>query len=441
MTSFVPSVSRIDCEVCCESVIIIVTCPYCKYNSCLVCFDKFLQTCKDVVPTCMNCNKNLSTSFLYRTSVKLYNNFQEYRASLIFNREKGLLPQSQEKAKKMKTVEEFKNMDKELADQIREYQQKINELRECRAELSLEIKRLQDPNDVKAQDKAKKFQGLCPYPDCKGTILYSTEHRKYFCGLCDKIVCRTCRQIYHNGDCKEEDIQLAKIMLECKQCPGCQVPVNKISGCPQIFCTCCRVFFDWDTLQITNPEHKHNPDYIEMKNRLGDVVDRPLADHCGNVDYDSFRRKFRHLLKPEDYKMLEQAFILRGHIEDNVLPKYQAEEYNIQTYEAYRIKYLTNETDDSKWAAYIKKKEKEREKKREYYNVLRSFSDLSREIFNSMYESTHWPDFAKFVIQIPELREYTNECFSNLKKIFKNEVPVITNDWKIIVPGERRKKE
>lgn len=50
-------------------------------------------------------------------------------------------------------------------------------------------------------------------------------------------------------------------------CPGCKIPIHKISGCYQMWCTLCCTAFDWASGQLLGARSFHNPHYSDYHGR------------------------------------------------------------------------------------------------------------------------------------------------------------------------------
>ena len=49
-----------------------------------------------------------------------------------------------------------------------------------------------------------------------------------------------------------------------RNCPKCYIPILKIDGCDQMFCTACKTTFSWNSGRIYNDnEFHHNPHYLD----------------------------------------------------------------------------------------------------------------------------------------------------------------------------------
>lgn len=115
-----------------------------------------------------------------------------------------------------------------------------------------------------------RVNGHCPKLECEGVLIGT-----WICKLCSSVLCDKCsmhKKDYHR--CKKEDL-LTKIQIDMdsKPCPKCRVPVFKVSGCDDMFCTQCHVFFSWRTLRIIRSHIPHNPHFAQMRDELGLPLD------------------------------------------------------------------------------------------------------------------------------------------------------------------------
>lgn len=80
------------------------------------------------------------------------------------------------------------------------------------------------------------------------------------CDYCHKKACIKCLNYEHDGDCKQEDLELAKYYMEnCQRCPESGHWITKKSGCDDMYCTYCGAMFSFNTGErISNT--KHNPE-------------------------------------------------------------------------------------------------------------------------------------------------------------------------------------
>ena len=192
-----------DCSICCETLNKTtrkkIICPYCRFVSCLACFRRYLMGTINM--DCMSCHHNLHISFIYNVTPKVFYNreYRRKRADDLFEREKSLLPQSQDAVKIELRCREIKDeiaLDNKL---INELHQKIDYTRNNMGELIRkllfidphhyydEIRKLKNTIQRKREEirrlrdhktpviHKKNFIMPCPANDCRGFL--SEEYR------------------------------------------------------------------------------------------------------------------------------------------------------------------------------------------------------------------------------------------------------------------------
>ena len=92
------------------------------------------------------------------------------------------------------------------------------------------------------------------------------------CLICQTINCYECKETLKQDQvdahiCDADLLKTIKLVTKnSKPCPSCKVPIEKINGCDQMFCTNCKTAFDWKTNQIVLGKI-HNPHYFDyLKN-------------------------------------------------------------------------------------------------------------------------------------------------------------------------------
>ncbi|GFY52583.1 ATP-dependent RNA helicase DEAH12, chloroplastic [Trichonephila inaurata madagascariensis] len=102
----------------------------------------------------------------------------------------------------------------------------------------------------------------CPSPDCHRIYRISRTGGEFLCLGCKNVICTRCQTFYHYGlSCelfqnieKDEDYSLKSWMKEDvasrKQCPYCQIVIEKESGCNHMECANCKKHLCWLCLEI-----------------------------------------------------------------------------------------------------------------------------------------------------------------------------------------------
>jgi len=217
MSNPTPLVKK-SCDICCSNRTTFIKCPYCPFESCSDCSQKYLLD--NIVSKCMSCSKQWSYEFIQNNfSVTFVNTkYKKHREDILLNKEKSLLPNTQ-------IIFEKKKKEKEL-------QAELEKIREREEFLKMKLHRLQrqSTSDVYVGRKNKIHN--CIEKDCRGFL---TENNTSImtCGVCSIKVCKSCRE--PTGDehkCDPNIVEnLKAIEKECKPCPKCSSMIYFISGC------------------------------------------------------------------------------------------------------------------------------------------------------------------------------------------------------------------
>jgi hypothetical protein len=70
------------------------------------------------------------------------------------------------------------------------------------------------------------------------------------CEKCDSVSCESCHQLFHDGDCEEENLKLLESTVghggsTFRNCPKCDELIFKNEGCENMFCWNCSITFNW----------------------------------------------------------------------------------------------------------------------------------------------------------------------------------------------------
>jgi hypothetical protein len=225
-----------------------------------------------------SCAKEWSRKFLREsfTNNFLTSVYKEHIETILFDKEKALLPATQPLVEEKVRV---KNIKKEM----REIDNLINDLYKQKKQLEHRLyNRGNDDYNVKEEEKGHRFVRQCPADGCRGFL--STQWK---CGLCEKWTCPDCHELKgFNRDCEHtcdpNSVATAKLLSsDSKPCPKCQCLIFKIEGCDQMWCTQCRTAFSWKTGRLET--RIHNPHYYEWQRKNnGGVAPRVAGDvECG----------------------------------------------------------------------------------------------------------------------------------------------------------------
>lgn len=415
------------CSICAEERKTWVECPKCAFKCCRGCVKTYLLGLPEITPKCMSCSIRWTYDFIAdNTDEKFHNHeYRDHRSKIIFEREKSLLPDTQDYVVQYREQQKLQSKADKLSERIKKLETKTRELKLRRYNL---LEQLTVEENCKVQVKSKKFLGHCNVPDCKGFL--EDGEKGIVCGLCKQEVCKDCRQKKNDEHtCKQEDVETAKFITSTtKPCPNCHIPIFKTEGCDQMYCVQCHTAFSWKTGALEKGVI-HNPHYYEYMRRMnGGVMPRQAGDVvCGGpVELPVV---FQHLNKLNVVSsVFESAHQLATHIRVVELPRYRP--HNGGTNLDLRIKYLAEEIDENHWYNTLKKREKKNEKNTGINLILTTFVDTIETLMrNLVHGVTTKRDAILVEKELIRINEYTNEQLRNHGQKLGNKVPVITN-WK-----------
>ena len=321
-----------------------------------------------------------------------------------------------------KNIQELKNENINLLEDLRSISRQRNKLFEKIIELGGENK--------KTKKERYKFNYKCPVENCKGVL-----NDEYKCVLCENNICKKCyipinEQEEH--ECKKDDIDTFNLLKkQTKPCPRCNTLIYRIEGCPQMFCTNCKTFFCWNTGRIITNEYLHNPEYFKFLDNGGtreEIYGQKQIDqinNCGNLNYNSIRVMFkynRHQVKLGEYVRKST------HITQVEIPKYDYDIVNNN--EVNRKLYLRNLIDENKLKQKLVNNERKQEKYILYTDLLNVFSSGIKQIFRkykeiydelpeeyySNFKRLSDEDINKMLEELEQLSTFIDECFLKISK-------------------------
>lgn len=145
---------------------------------------------------------------------------------------------------------------------------------------------LHDETEINDSNETKKktYMFKCSKEGCNGIV-----NSDFKCDLCYSNYCPECFAILSDGHvCKEDDMLTAKeIITNTKPCPKCAARIFKISGCNQMFCTNCKIGFDYVSGRIIKSNF-HNPHRMEW------LLSRGFTDDnvCGHERITEIKHPF-----------------------------------------------------------------------------------------------------------------------------------------------------
>jgi hypothetical protein len=244
-----------SCNICCENFKTNrpkICCQYCDFEACRACCEKYILS--EEIPKCMmpGCGKEWSRKFIKEkfTNSFLTSDYKEHLETILFDKEKALLPATQplveEKIRKQNIKKEICNINK-----------LIEELLKQKRDLEFSLYNRTNRQE-KTDESSHRFVRQCPADGCRGFL--STQWK---CGLCENWTCPDCHELKGpkrdcEHTCDPNSVETAKLLSkDSKPCPKCQSLIFKIEGC----------FAENTPILMWDGTHKMSQDI-----RLGDIL-------------------------------------------------------------------------------------------------------------------------------------------------------------------------
>jgi hypothetical protein len=447
-----------------------LVCIYCKFEVCNYCCRQFILS--KTVPQCMNCKTVWSDDMLFSAFPKTWvdNDLRDHLDDVLVQHEKSLFPLAVEQIEKDKMEEERRRTQMQRVSlervidrtqmQIIKYKDRIHTLSSSDRMLYDSIVNTQKQNEKQYQDilakeieiseklgkpMSSKYKRPCPEESCKGYInivppeeaVSDSENSSIImcnCSVCNNNFCSMCRVKVKDANELEKhkcDINTIKslkmIEKDSKQCPGCKVVIFKISGCNQIFCTNCKIAFNWDTLEIETGRI-HNPHYFEWLAHTQQTPEQhqnqnqqnryTMEDGCGNVIQNWMEKmseildKYYPKVKIENneneiqvYSVIECRQLVNNiyrvinhmrQIELTEIPDVTVRHLRN------RIQYVRNHIHEDMWKKQISTDERSYKTKFLWNQVVEMFITVATDIFHKFWNTQSELEFVEYSI--------TDEC-------------------------------
>ena len=297
-----------ECHICYEqfnkSTRSRTVCSKCNLESCKVCIRKYLMD-QGSDPHCMGCKQGWSREETIVAIGKSYYNkeYKEHRKNMMFDTEKARFPETMPVVERKVKENNIRADIRKIEREREELRIKMWELEKRKREKNNELYNMQYNSNNGEEKEKKVFIKKCPVDDCEGFLSSSWK-----CGVCSTWVCPDCfeikgktsdeltkQQLDAQHTCDPNSLETAKmIKAETKGCPSCGVPIFKISGCDQMWCTQCKIAFSWRTGRRVHGVI-HNPHFYEFQRQGGGaVVNAPNAQICGGIPgHNQWRDRLR----------------------------------------------------------------------------------------------------------------------------------------------------
>jgi hypothetical protein len=384
----------------------------------------------------MNCRHVWNREFLdtHLTRSWREGKLKRHRATLLFDRERSMLPATQ-------PAVEIELQKREVAKEYEAIAYKLMELKSAVAQLEAERERQQyfmrhgrwpeETEEIKEKPVRHQFIAPCPVSDCRGFLSTS-----YKCGTCQKQFCSACRELQTEAHtCDPALVETIKaITKDSRACPSCGTAISRVSGCDQMWCTQCDTPFSYRTGErLTGTIH--NPHYFERLQKMGAaLIQGPLHNHCpqGLPTYHSLLNVRADYIKGHLQTLFRKLYQAAAHVQAEVMPSLSNPATPADNTDL-RVKYLLKELDDHQFKLLLQQRDRKCQKEVEIRDCLGLFLALCTDF----YQAFHNRNFLTATLQETALRtlvenieKHVNEPLRAIGDRYANIVPQIITEIK-----------
>jgi hypothetical protein len=410
--------------------------------------------------------------------------YRDIREDVLYEQERALLPAAQEAVERELEITKLRKYRDQLDqkyEQIRKdrtgpllefrnslepmpIQEAIDQYRKLVTDIEIIDEQLQDER-VEVTDSIRKIEQSnqpaartyvlsCTKEDCKGMLSSEGKnaHGNYVCSICDATTCHECRMGIEEDvhECDPDILETVKLMsASSKPCPSCSIPIFKISGCNQMFCTECHASFDWRTLRLNNGA-VHNPHHAEWlrtnHNRPREVADvqcgrEPSLDMCLTVA-DRFEDAIEAATDYKQSTLLERKqkvtdlyeyMRVSVHHHFVTIPSLSRERSGQMVNHRMRINLLMGIMDEASFRREIQKRDKASSKRNELLQTVLTYRDALADIVAPFVERGVRPynEWEAMLAEVRALELYVNNCFITIGQTYGSAAYEISSDRSI----------
>tara|TARA_R110001592_G_scaffold5033_3_gene27599 strand:+ start:4769 stop:6436 length:1668 start_codon:yes stop_codon:yes gene_type:complete len=480
------SKTNTECQICCEtfnnSTKAKVTCGHCNLDACKKCVRFYLLSTSSGAH-CMGCKNAWDREFTQKSLNKSFFNgsFKNKRKEILFEGEKARFPETMPAVENYKNIKVWQKEEKEIQIAIDQLREKIWEMHREKKKLGNNIRRAKTGEVIDKKNK-NTFIRKCPCDGCEGFLSSAWK-----CGVCNIWACSKCfaEKAYDKDaehTCNADDLASAELIKkETKGCPSCGTRIYKISGCDQMWCTCCHIAFSWRTGMRVNGVI-HNPHFYQFQREGGNaVIQNPGAQICGGLPtYMQIRDRINALrlnaifrkwspiafdnlyVKAHDetysrytnfgYQWFEGMFkkdirfLHRGaqHFQYTVLDRFRQHCQHALDNKELRIKFICGEINEEKMKTQLIKKDTQYNKRQVLLHVYELMGAVYTEcligIHNAMLEFINENNFVQYspnqsnqdnVLQLSRVQKCLKNIHTNIMKVERVRIYCNTELFKI----------
>lgn len=388
-----------------------VHCAYCPATACVTCTQTYLTTTTED-PHCMGCRTRWNREFvdLHLTSAFRNGPYKRHRERVLLERERAMMPLRQPRAAAARSVRALEQRIPALQAQAQEATRRVH-----RAEMHVAYTRAfatghrdRDPGPFQedevvaaaarggeaSEEVVRRFVRACPAADCRGFLSSAWK-----CGVCEVWACPDCHELKGAErdaphTCDPSTLASARLIArDSRPCPHCAALIHRIEGCSAMFCTQCHTSFDWNTGKVANGP-LHNPHYFEwLASRRGAAAEGAAEEAtrdgaCAGQGLPTaveLNQVLSTRAAPR-VQLFNEVMRFVADLQEVRLPQYDTADPLLANVDL-GVAFLNHQMDEAGLQVALQQREKAREKKRDFREVLQMVAAVLTDILRTLYEA------------------------------------------------------
>lgn len=435
-----------ECNVCAEKYTKLyrkpVKCPFCNYECCLSCAQTYLLGTTQLAH-CMSCQKAWTRLFMVEAFTKSFvtNKYKAAREDVLLNLEKAMIKDTMPHAehallcrKNKKTISDNMVEITKLNNQIARFRPETLEDKRVQCDLIMQVHQLEVENlylefecGVRKIDKgeSRKFIKHCPRSGCEGYL-----SMKWKCAVCEKYTCSKCHEPRDSDEheCDPEVVKNVEFLRDdTHPCPKCGIPIHKIEGCDQMYCTECHTAFSWRTGKI-EVGRIHNPHYYDYMRRRGEIERENGDIQCGGMPniYDVINHMSIISIDVLERSWMQRFMQILYEYEQYEMPRLMpatvtAFDQNLDL----RVRFIIKEIGEYMYKTEIYRRDKDRNKRNEQAMVSTTFIQIMSDILQRVKTLKMKDEYLELRLELVQACQYINQLFLDISKAYDCTVPSI----------------
>lgn len=270
---------------------------------------------------------------------------------------------------------------------------------------------------VKVKRTFYEFICPCPVPECRGLI--SKMDAK--CAICSALICRACHVLVldkNTHQCDPDVVATIELLKnDTKPCPKCAVPIYRMAGCDQMWCTQCNIAFSWRTGELetgivhnphaarwyqANPDANPHGDQAPGHRQPCEAFEVMRHDHKQAERHKECQRHFK-----VSHSMVENAFLNLDAIIYRIGRRNDPAMVEEEALREIRIRYILGKTTEDGFQQAVFKTTRKHAKARTILTVCTTTRAIAMDLFHAVRHRQIGIDV--FYAQLHRLMEFHNE--------------------------------